>query len=78
MRRDGTPDFVKINEYQFFENKKALRAIAKAERRHDYRSARVLLEKYVAQFGTTNFARNTDMLWRLGQLLERDNQPEKA
>ncbi|GAB3307545.1 hypothetical protein GCM10027511_19560 [Hymenobacter humi] len=78
MRRDGTPDFVKINEYQFFENKKSLRAIAKAERRHDYRSARVLLEKYVAQFGTTNFARNTDMLWRLGQLLERENQPEKA
>ena len=37
-----------------------------------------MLEAYVAQFGPTNFARNTDMLWRLGQLLQRDNQPAKA
>ncbi len=78
LRPDGTPDFIYINSYPYFENKKALRAIAKAERRHQYHEARQLLESYVAKFGPTNFARNTDMLWRLGQLLERDNQQVKA
>ncbi|OGX82402.1 hypothetical protein BEN48_05405 [Hymenobacter glacialis] len=78
LRPDGTPDFANINRYPFYENKKALRALAKAEKRRDYRTARTILEAYVAQFGPTNFARNTDMLWRLGQLLERDNQPAKA
>ncbi len=73
MRPDGTPDFVNINKIAFFEDPKALKEIAKAERRHDYRAARALLEKYVAEFGVENFARNTDLLWHLGQLLERDS-----
>ena len=78
LRPDGTPDFVDINRYPYFEDKKALRAIAKAERRRQYHQTRVLLESYVARFGPTNFASNTDMLWRLGQLLERDSQTVKA
>ena len=78
LRSDGTPDFVNINRYPFYENKKALRAIAKAEKRRQYHAARLLLEDYVARFGPSNFARNTDMLWRLGQLLERDSQRVKA
>ena len=78
LRADGTPDFVYINRYAFYEDKKSLRAIAKAENRRQYHQARLLLEKYVAQFGPTNFARNTNMLWRLGQLLERDSQQVKA
>jgi hypothetical protein len=78
LRRDGTPDFVNINKLAFYEDKKALKAISKAERRHNYREARVLLEKYVAQFGIQNFYRNTDLLWHLGQLLERDSQQVKA
>ena len=78
LRTDGTPDFVNINRYPFFEDKRALRAIAKTERRHEYHKTRLLLEDYVAKFGPTNFARNTDMLWRLGQLLERDSLNLKA
>ncbi len=78
LRPDGTPDFVNINQYPFYENKKELRDIAKAERRRQYHQARLLLEDYVAHFGPVNFARNTDMLWRLGQLLERDSQQVKA
>ena len=78
LRPDGTPDFVDLNRYPYFEDKKALRAIAKTERRRQYHQTRVLLESYVARFGPTNFARNTDMLWRLGQLLERDSQTVKA
>ena len=78
LRPDGTPDFVNINRYSFYEDKKALRAIGKAERRRQYHAARLLLEDYVARFGPTNFAKNTGMLWRLGQLLERDSQTVKA
>lgn len=78
LRPDGTPDFVNINKYPFFEDKKMLRAIAKAEKKHQYHQARLLLEDYVAKFGPTNFAKNTDMLWRLGQLLQRDSQTVKA
>ncbi len=78
LRPDGTPDFVNINKYNFYEDKKALRAIAKAERRRQYHQARLLLEDYVARFGPANFARNTGMLWRVGQLLERDSQTVKA
>ncbi|MBD2768236.1 OmpA family protein [Hymenobacter sp. BT664] len=78
LRRDGTPDFVNINKIAFYEDKKALRAIAKAERRRNYHQARELLERYVAQFGIANFYRNTNLLWRLGQLLERDSQVVKA
>lgn len=79
LRPDGTPDFVYINRRPFFEDKKGLKLISKAEKRQNYREARVLLEKYVAQFGIENFYRNTNLLWHLGQLFERDsNQVEKA
>ena len=78
LRPDGTPDFVNINKYPFFEDKKALRAIGKAEKKRQYHQARLLLEDYVAKFGPTNFAKNTDMLWHLGQLLQRDSQTVKA
>jgi hypothetical protein len=78
LRPDGTPDFVFVNRYPFFEDKKALKAIGKAEKRRQYHAARLLLEDYVAKFGPANFEKNTDMLWRLGQLLERDSQNIKA
>ena len=78
LRPDGTPDFVNINKYPFYEDKKALRTIARAEKRRQYHQARLLLEDYVAKFGPTNFARNTDLIWHLGQLLQRDSQTVKA
>ena len=78
LRPDGTPDFVFINRYPFFEDKKALKAISKSEKRRQYHQTRLLLEDYVAKFGPVNFEKNPDMLWRLGQLLERDSQTVKA
>jgi flagellar motor protein MotB len=78
LRPDGTPDFVFINRYPFFEDKKALKAISKSEKRRQYHQTRLLLEDYVAKFGPVNFEKNPDMLWRLGQLLERDSQTIKA
>jgi hypothetical protein len=70
---DGTPYFANINKVAFYENKKALHAIQRAERRHHYAEARSLLEQYVAQFGIENFYRTTELLWHLGQLYQRDS-----
>jgi hypothetical protein len=79
VRPDGTPVFVNVNKIPYFEDKKAYRAIEKAEKQRNFRLAARLREQYVAQFGIENFYRNTDQLWRLGQLLERDStQHEKA
>jgi len=78
LHPDGTPDFVYLNQYRFYEDKKALRTIAHAEKRHRYHQARLLLEDYVARFGPENFGRSTELLWRMGQLLERDSQLVKA
>ena len=78
LHPDGTPDFIYTNQYQFYEDKKALRAIARAEKHHQYHHAQLLLEDYVARFGPKNFATGTGLLWRMGQLLERDSQLIKA
>ncbi|RZL00430.1 MAG: hypothetical protein EOO62_23980, partial [Hymenobacter sp.] len=76
---DGTPAFPNLNKLAFYEDKKALKAIQKAERRHRYAEARSLLEEYVSHFGIDNFYRNTNLLWHLGQLLQRDStQPGRA
>ena len=77
LHADGTPDFPNVNRIAFFEDKKALKAIQRAERRHRYAEARVLLTQYVGQFGIENFYRNTDLLWHLGQLLQRDSTQQE-
>jgi flagellar motor protein MotB len=73
LHADGTPTFPNVNRIAFFEDKKALKAIQRAERRHRYAEARTLLTQYVGQFGIENFYRNTDLLWHLGQLMQRDS-----
>ena len=78
VRSDATPDFLNVNRIPFFEDKKALREIAKAEKRKNWTAARSLLEQYVAQFGIENFYKNNMMLWRLGQLYERAGNEDKA
>jgi outer membrane protein OmpA-like peptidoglycan-associated protein len=78
VRPDATPDFINVNRLPFFEDKKQLREIAKAEKRKNWTAARNLLEQYVAQFGIENFYKNNMMLWRLGQLFERAGNEDKA
>jgi flagellar motor protein MotB len=77
LHADGTPDFPNVNRIAFFEDKKALKAIQRAERRHRYAEARTLLMNYVGQFGIENFYRNTDLLWHLGQLMQRDSTQQE-
>ncbi|WP_400193812.1 OmpA family protein [Hymenobacter sp. B81] len=78
VRPDATPDFVNVNRLAYFEDKKALKAIQKAEKRKNWNAARGMLEQYVARFGIENFYKNNQMLWRLGQLFERAGNEEKA
>jgi flagellar motor protein MotB len=77
-RPDLSPSFPNINRVAFYENKKELKAIQKAEKRRQWRQARVLLGAYVAKFGIENFYKNTPMLWRMAQLWEKEGDQERA
>ncbi|TGE10634.1 OmpA family protein [Hymenobacter fodinae] len=78
LRPDATPDFPNVNRLAYFEDKKALRAIEKAEKRKNWTAARNLLDAYVGQFGIENFYKNTTMLWRLGQLWDKAGNDSRA
>ncbi|SDY09219.1 WD40-like Beta Propeller Repeat [Hymenobacter psychrophilus] len=77
-RPDATPLFPNVNRLAYFRDKKALRAIQQAEKRKNWPAARNLLETYVGQFGTENFYRDTQMLWRLGQLWDKAGDEQRA
>ncbi|GAB3235665.1 hypothetical protein GCM10027346_25580 [Hymenobacter seoulensis] len=77
-RTDATPDFPNINRIAYFNDKKALREIQRAEKRKNWTAARNLLEAYVGQFGIENFYKNPNMLWRLGQLWEKSGNEDRA
>ncbi|SNC74922.1 WD40-like Beta Propeller Repeat [Hymenobacter gelipurpurascens] len=78
LRNDGTPDFPNVNRIPYFQDKKALREIQKAEKRKNWTAARNLLDAYVGQFGIENFYKDTNMLWRLGQLWEKADNESRA
>ncbi|WP_188810114.1 OmpA family protein [Hymenobacter cavernae] len=78
LHSDATPDFPNVNRTAYYQNKKELKAIQKAEKRHNWNQARNLLTAYVGQFGIQNFYKDTPLLWRLGQLWERTGNEEKA
>ncbi|WP_245855285.1 OmpA family protein [Hymenobacter mucosus] len=78
FRVDATPMFANINRIAYFHDKKALKAITKAEKRRNYPAARNLLEAYVSQFGIENFYKDTNLLWRLGQLWEKTGNEDRA
>ncbi|AHJ98766.1 OmpA family protein [Hymenobacter swuensis] len=77
-RTDDTPDFPNINRVAYFQDKKLLREIQKAEKRKNWAASRNLLDAYVSQFGIENFYKDTNMLWRLGQLWEKAGNEGRA
>ncbi|MCC2546990.1 OmpA family protein [Hymenobacter sp. BT175] len=77
-RRDATPEFSNINRLAYYENKKELKAVQKAEKRRNWVAARNLLDAYVHKFGIENFYKDTPLLWRLAQLWERTGNEENA
>jgi outer membrane protein OmpA-like peptidoglycan-associated protein len=62
----------------FYYNEEQLKQIKKLEEKKDYAKLVPLMENYVSNFGVQNFFRNTNMIWRLGQLYEITGQYEKA
>ncbi|MDX5420650.1 MAG: OmpA family protein [Hymenobacteraceae bacterium] len=71
-------DFPNLNKIPYYSDSKKLSAIQKLEKRKQYDQVLPLLEAYVGNFGIENFYRDTYLLWRLGQLLERQGQLEKS
>ncbi|PRY13102.1 outer membrane protein OmpA-like peptidoglycan-associated protein [Pontibacter ummariensis] len=71
-------DFPNLNKIPYYRNSRQLAAIQKLEKRKRYDQVLPLLEKYVHNFGVENFYKDTRLLWRLGQLAERQGELEKA
>ncbi len=71
-------DFPNLNKFSYYHDRKKLSLIHRLEKRKQYGKVLPLLEEYVHNFGVQNFYKDTQLLWRLGQLLERQGNQEKA
>lgn len=71
-------DFPNLNKIPYYHDRKKLSLINRLEKRRQYAKVLPLLEEYVHNFGVENFYKDTELLWRLGQLLERQGNTEKA
>lgn len=71
-------DFPNLNRIAFYKDSKKLSEIQRLERRKQYGQALRLLEGYVRNFGIQNFYKDTNLLWRLGQLYERQGMMNQA
>jgi len=69
--------FINLNKNYYY-NEAELSMLHKYEEKKDFEKLLPALENYVRNFGIQNFYRNTNMLWRLGQLYELLNQKDKA
>lgn len=78
LRPDLVINFVNINRKPYYHSKRKLRRITQLEKKKKWVRALRQLESYVSQFGIENFKQDTKLLWRLGQLYERANKPERA
>jgi outer membrane protein OmpA-like peptidoglycan-associated protein len=65
-------DFENINRIPFHYNKKALKAIVKADANQRIEELNDLLEDYISKFGILNFRHDKDLVlvWKLGQVKE--------
>lgn len=71
-------DFPNLNKIPYYHDRKQLVTIQKLERRKQYDKVLPLLDAYVRNFGIQNFYKDTDLLWRLGQLHERQGNAAMA
>ena len=71
-------DFKNIHKIPYYHNAEALSAIRKLEQSRDYAKLLPLLEQYVSNFGIENFSKDSEILWRLGNLYELLEQAEKS
>lgn len=68
----GLPfEFKNLNVVGYYHDKDLLKKIQKWERRKNLKKTLRYLEEYVSNFGIQNFYKDTQYLWRLGQLYEK-------
>lgn len=72
------PDFPNLTKIPYYHEPRKLALIQKLEKRGKYKQVLPLLERYVRNFGIQNFYKDTHLLWRLGQLYEKQGHKEKA
>lgn len=82
---DYTPDtksflpFKNLDKNNYYHyDKTALERIHQLEEQKDLEALTEALKNYITQFGIKNFKKDDDLLWKLGQLYERDGQKRKA
>lgn len=75
---DFQMEFPNINRVPFYYDKKKWQKLQKAITKKDQAKELVLLRHYVQHFGIENFYKQTDLLWRLGQLEELNGNMEEA
>jgi hypothetical protein len=70
--------FKNLNKVPYYQNREELVLISKYEKSRDYDKLLPVLERYVQNFGIENFSKDTELMWRLGNLYELKDQKEQA
>jgi outer membrane protein OmpA-like peptidoglycan-associated protein len=71
-------NFPNINLIPYYSNPQQLAIIESLWSKKNYAQVLPYLEKYVSQFGISNFQTETHLMWKLAQAYEVSNQPKKA
>lgn len=70
--------FSNLNKIPYYYHKSKLAKIQKLENQQEWDKVLPLLQDYVNHFGIDNFYKDTKLLWRLGQLYEKQGRREEA
>ncbi len=70
--------FDNVNKIPFYYNEKKLKSIKKLEAEGNWQKLYGELGEYISNFGTQNFYKNTEMLWRYAKLTELFGHPDDA
>lgn len=71
-------NFINLNKVPFYYNATEVAIMKKLDAEKNYPALQIAMESYVSKFGIQNFSRDIMLLWRLGQVYELNNHPEKA
>ena len=71
-------EFPNINKIPYFYDKKKWKKLQKAVKKEDTSKELIYLRNYVQHFGIENFYKQTELMWRLGQLEEMYGNIEEA
>ena len=76
--QDFQMSFPNLDKIRYYYDEKKLSKIKKLLAKKSYDKLRPALEEYVRLFGVENFYRNTELIWLLGQLQEKQGDLEQA